>query len=292
MPYTLAGFATDTRAAISGYAEGYHVGAASIARNVLFEAFWNHSVDLADANVVRTLLVDAIRTASPLTEDLHEWDYTGTLNGDQSASTRGLLIRRWAAEWQALEDPTVPLLVLADTDRLSGKSGIEWLGRELLKNGRLDHARTCDGSSWTRGSNQGSHHSGASATPPYPRKADPEKFGSHLPSRNPIGRRLLSLAIQLVASGTGAVALAGLERTDHQPHQRPGAAANSLRTTGAAAAAGDPGDRACAGRPGGRRHHRPGRRRRERGPDPRVCLRRGNGYRAVARRAVASSGDR
>lgn len=133
MPYTLAGFATDTRAAISGYAEGYHVGAASIARNVLFEAFWNHSVDLADANVVRTLLVDAIRTASPLTEDLHEWDYTGTLNGDQSASTRGLLIRRWAAEWQALEDPTVPLLVLADTDRLSGKSGIEWLGRELLK---------------------------------------------------------------------------------------------------------------------------------------------------------------
>ncbi len=63
LPYTLAGFATDTRAAINAYAEAYRAGAASLARTTLFEAFWNHAVDLADPHVVHTLLVDAIRTA-------------------------------------------------------------------------------------------------------------------------------------------------------------------------------------------------------------------------------------
>lgn len=126
MPYALAGFATDTRAAITGYAESYQVGAAAIARPVLFDAFWTHSVDLADAHVVHTLLVDALRTARTPRGEWRRWDYPVS-GGSSQRSVRG-----WAAAWRTFEDATVPALVLNDTSRIVGKAAIEWLGRELL----------------------------------------------------------------------------------------------------------------------------------------------------------------
>jgi hypothetical protein len=117
LPYTLAGFATDSRAATRGYAEAYLAGAASPARSMLFAAFWNHSIDLADPAIVQTLLDEAIR-------------------GPRAASDPGAadaLVHDWEVEVGAGDDRTLPI-VSYGTTRLSGTAAIEWLGGEVLRN--------------------------------------------------------------------------------------------------------------------------------------------------------------
>jgi hypothetical protein len=61
LPSALAGILPHTRAAVTGYAEAYGAGLSAQVRHPLFEALWLHGVDLADARVVRTLLVDVVR---------------------------------------------------------------------------------------------------------------------------------------------------------------------------------------------------------------------------------------
>lgn len=63
-PYALAGFVPDTGAAVGSYGEAYQLGQDALAREVLFESFWLHALDLDDEQVVHTVVADTIRSRS------------------------------------------------------------------------------------------------------------------------------------------------------------------------------------------------------------------------------------
>jgi 2-hydroxychromene-2-carboxylate isomerase len=134
LPFALAGFLPHTGAAVEGYAEAYAAGAADVVREQLFEALWLHSFDLADPEVVHTLVVDAVRSGSSSAQQLGHWDY-GT-GGTGPAGTRGSrLAAQWADEWRSLGQGMVPAILVDGVHPLHGVAAVDWLGRQLLDRG-------------------------------------------------------------------------------------------------------------------------------------------------------------
>lgn len=134
LPYSLAGFLPYTRAAVSGYAEAHAAGVASRVRDLLFEAYWMHAVDLGDAKVVRTLLVDAIRSGSSRSDILRDWGYAVDVTGGPVTTAGWRLVRRWVDEWRAVGEETVPVLLVDGTPFL-GMDAVRWLGAEVTRRG-------------------------------------------------------------------------------------------------------------------------------------------------------------
>lgn len=139
LPYSLAGFVPYTKAALSGYAEAYAAGVAADARDLLFEAFWMHSLDLSDALVVRTLLIDAVRSGSSPSDLLREWGYAVAVSGGPVTTTAWRLIADWAEQWKDTGKETVPVVIAGEAAPLFGIDAVEWLGAELVGRG-LDPA--------------------------------------------------------------------------------------------------------------------------------------------------------
>ena len=136
LPYSLAGFVPYTRAAVSGYAEAYVAGVPAQVRDLLFEAFWMHAFDLADAQAVRTLLVDAVRSGSSSTSELHRtWGYAVDITGGPVTTTAWRLLGSWTEQWQATGKETVPVVLVDEDDPRFGVDAVEWLGTELLRRG-------------------------------------------------------------------------------------------------------------------------------------------------------------
>lgn len=135
LPYALAGFVPYTQASVSAYAEAYGAGVASKVRHLLFEAFWTHGLDLGDANVLRTLLVDAIRSGDSPSEMLRDWGYAVDVTGGPVTTTAWRLVRAWAAEWRDTGKEVVPVLLPAGGEPVFGVDAVEWLGAELLSRG-------------------------------------------------------------------------------------------------------------------------------------------------------------
>jgi hypothetical protein len=132
LPHALAGFVPYTKPAVSGYAEAYLAGAGPRARRLLFDAFWMHAVDLGDARLVRTLLVDVVRSGGPSSELLRDWGYAVDVTGAPVTTDAWHLVRRWRDEWSRGGE-VVPALVLDDGRRLDGAAAVEWLGDELVR---------------------------------------------------------------------------------------------------------------------------------------------------------------
>jgi hypothetical protein len=132
LPHALAGFVPYTKPAVSGYAEAYLAGAGSSARRLLFDAFWMHAVDLGDARLVRTLLVDVVRSASPSSDLLRDWGYSVDVTGAPVTADAWRLVRRWREGWSRGGE-VVPVLVLDSGRRLDGSAAVEWLGAELVR---------------------------------------------------------------------------------------------------------------------------------------------------------------
>lgn len=133
LPYALAGFVPDTRAAVAGYAEAYLVGVAATVRELLFEALWLHAFDLDDPSVVHTLLVDAVRSGAATAEPLSTWEYDEGVT-PEGASEAGLLIDAWARAWVEVSNGTVPTLVVSGQP-FRGVDAVTWLGTELVRRG-------------------------------------------------------------------------------------------------------------------------------------------------------------
>lgn len=132
-PHALSGFLPHSRAAVSGYAEAYGAGVAAWVRDLLFDAFWVHGSDLGDAKVVRTLLVDAIRSGSSPSESLRDWGYAVDVTGGPVTTTAWRLVGQWFSEWQDAGEQVVPLLRVDDAAVVRGVAAVEWLGEELLR---------------------------------------------------------------------------------------------------------------------------------------------------------------
>lgn len=124
LPYTLAGFITDTSAAVSVYGEAYRLGQGPAIRSLLFEAFWLHAIDLNNEQSVHTLVTDALQIelcgggASP-----------GHANGAPHLS------RQWATEWRDLGNPALPVLIAGGATSRCGAEAVEWFGDELVNRG-------------------------------------------------------------------------------------------------------------------------------------------------------------
>lgn len=134
LPYSLAGFVPRTQAAISGYAEAHAAGVAPTVRNLLFDAFWLHGLDIGDPKVVRTLLVDAIRSGSSPSEPLREWGYAVDVTGGPVSTAAWRLIGAWDREWRGDGNQVVPI-VRGPAEPIIGVDAVRWLGdqvRELV----------------------------------------------------------------------------------------------------------------------------------------------------------------
>ena len=130
LPYSLAGFVPRTQAAVSGYAEAYAAGVAPRVRDLLFEAFWLHGLDVGDPKVVRTLLVDAIRSGSSPSEPLREWGYAVAVTGGPVSTTAWRLISAWDREWRDDGNQVVPI-VRGSTAPIVGVDAVRWLGDQV-----------------------------------------------------------------------------------------------------------------------------------------------------------------
>jgi hypothetical protein len=135
LPYALAGFVPYTRVAVAAYAEAYAAGVADQVRQLLFDAFWMHGVDLGDTEVVRILLADALRSGSSRSEPVREWGYAVDLAGSPVTLTAFRLRAAWADQWRDTGKETVPVLVTGDGRTRFGVDAVEWLGVELLSRG-------------------------------------------------------------------------------------------------------------------------------------------------------------
>lgn len=132
LPHALAGFVPYTKPAVSGYAEAYLAGVGPRVRRLLFDASWMHAVDLGDAQLVRTLLVDAVRSGSSASELLRDWGYAVDVTGAPVTTDAWRLVRQWRAGWSRGGE-IVPVLVLEGGRRLDGAAAVEWLGAELVR---------------------------------------------------------------------------------------------------------------------------------------------------------------
>lgn len=134
LPHALAGFVPYTKPAVSGYAEAALAGVGGPARQLLFDAFWMHAVDLGDARLVRTLLVDVVRSGHSSSELLRDWGYAVDVTGAPVTAAAWRLVRDWRRSWSAGGE-IVPVLVDDHGRRRNGVDAVEWLGAELVRRG-------------------------------------------------------------------------------------------------------------------------------------------------------------
>jgi 2-hydroxychromene-2-carboxylate isomerase len=134
-PHVFAGFVPCTRPAVSGYAEACAADVSGRVRRLLFEAFWVNAVDLGDAKVVRSLLVDAIRSGSSDSEALREWGYAIDVTGAPITTPGHRLLRTWREEWLRVGAGTVPVLVADGGEPIIGTAAVQWLGEEITLRG-------------------------------------------------------------------------------------------------------------------------------------------------------------
>ena len=133
LPYTLKGHVPFTGAATSAYAEAYAAGVARPVRRRLFEAFWANGVDLDDARVLRTLLVDDLLKGSSTSEPVWRWGLACDITGGPISGAAWHLIRDWRSQWQEVGG-TVPTIVV-DGQAIVGVDAVDWLGTQLRERG-------------------------------------------------------------------------------------------------------------------------------------------------------------
>jgi hypothetical protein len=130
LPYTLAGFVARTQPAVAGYAEAHAAGVAPLVGNLLFEAFWMHGLDIGDPKVIRTLLVDAIRSGSSPSEQLRDWGYAVDVTGGPVRTAAWRLISTWRSEWHRDDNQVVPI-VRTPAATIVGVDAVRWLGDQV-----------------------------------------------------------------------------------------------------------------------------------------------------------------
>lgn len=123
LPYSLAGFLTNTGAAVTAYAQAYDLGVSSLVRRLLFQAFWVHAIDLDDVQSVRTLMMDT----------LPELTRSGTGSPRHGTRPAKSLISKWADEWDDLGRPLLPALVVQGRVRHCADEAAAWFGTELIR---------------------------------------------------------------------------------------------------------------------------------------------------------------
>lgn len=134
LPHSPAELVPYTGPAVSGYAEGYVAGVGPRVRELLFEAFWMHGVDLGDARVVRSLLADTLRDGRSPSELVRDWGYAVDVTGAPVTTAAWRLVHDWRAAWSSGGE-VVPALAADGGARVRGVEAVEWLGAEVARRG-------------------------------------------------------------------------------------------------------------------------------------------------------------
>lgn len=140
LPRTLAGFVPFTAAATSAYAEAYGAQVAAPARRLLFESFWRRGVDLNDARVLRTLLIDVMRGCVSEVEMLTLWGYALDVTGGPITRAGWGTARGWRAEWDKLcahpdTGHVVPIVQVDDQAPVFGIEAVDTVGALVSERG-------------------------------------------------------------------------------------------------------------------------------------------------------------
>lgn len=135
LPYDLAGFVPRTRATVAAYAEGYAAGVAESVRAVVFESFWMHGVDVGDARVLRTLLVDALRGSASASEAVRGWGYGVDVIGGPISTAAWQLVGAWSTEWRESGREVTPVVTVPGSAPLHGIDAVDWLGVQIAVRG-------------------------------------------------------------------------------------------------------------------------------------------------------------
>jgi hypothetical protein len=135
LPYDLAGFVPRTSATVAAYAEGYAAGVAAPVRAVVFESFWMHGVDIGDATVLRTLLVDELRGSASPSEAARDWGYGVDVTGGPISTVAWRLVGRWATEWRDSGAQVTPVVKVPGSPPVHGVDAVTWLGAQLAARG-------------------------------------------------------------------------------------------------------------------------------------------------------------
>jgi hypothetical protein len=131
LPYDLAGFVPRTRATVAAYAESYAAGVADPVRSVVFESFWMHGVDIGDAKVLRTLLVDELRGSASPSEAVRDWGQCVDVTGGPISTAAWRLVGRWATEWRDSGREVTPVVTVPGSPPLHGVAAVTWLGAQV-----------------------------------------------------------------------------------------------------------------------------------------------------------------
>jgi hypothetical protein len=135
LPYDLAGFVPRTGATVAAYAESYAAGVAGPVRAVVFESFWMHGVDIGDAKVLRTLLVDELRSSASPSEAVRDWGYGVDVTGGPISTSAWRLVGRWATEWRDSGREVTPVVKVPGARPLHGVEAVAWLGAQITARG-------------------------------------------------------------------------------------------------------------------------------------------------------------
>lgn len=135
LPYDLAGFLPRTAAAVAAYAEGYAAHVAAPVARVLFESFWMHGIDVGDVNVLRTLLIDELRSGCSPSATVREWGVPVAVTGAPISTAAWRLIRDWAGQWREIGEHVVPVLQLPGGEPIRGVAAVDWLGDRITELG-------------------------------------------------------------------------------------------------------------------------------------------------------------
>jgi predicted DsbA family dithiol-disulfide isomerase len=139
LPRSTPTFRPNTRGAVSGYAEAYVAGVADDVRRLLFAAYWIRRADIGSPETLRRLLAGPILRGHSTSVPVSEFGYVVSSSRGPVTTDAFRLIRDWSAQWEMLQVPTLPLLVVEERLVISGERALRRLEEEIQRVGaRID----------------------------------------------------------------------------------------------------------------------------------------------------------
>jgi predicted DsbA family dithiol-disulfide isomerase len=139
LPRSARTFRPNTRGAVSGYAEAYEAGVADDVRRLLFTAYWVHGADIGSPETLRRLLAGPLLRGHSTSVPVSEFGYVVSSSRGPITTDAFRLTRDWSSQWETLQVPTLPLLVVDGRLAVSGETALRRLEKEIRRVGaRID----------------------------------------------------------------------------------------------------------------------------------------------------------
>ena len=130
LPWSMPPITAKSQASVSAYAEAYGSPVADEVRRLLFDLYWREGADIGNPNVLRTPLAGPMLRSGSDSDPAWQVGYAVSMTGGPITVDAYQRIRSWRTEWQDLESPSLPLL-LVDGATVHGIEALRRLGKEI-----------------------------------------------------------------------------------------------------------------------------------------------------------------